>query len=296
MNGRGASCPKATCSMALSSYPSSYFGGKVAAFAETAAVTLGEVAYRDLRECPSHAHRRAFFALLLRGGYEERFRTYGLAYRPFEVAFHAAGTEHRDRIWVPETTVFILELEQAWLDELEDKRQPTPAPELGDRSTMRRMLRLWRMLRSGDAAESVSAESAALELLDGITWAGRIDRRRPRWLDDAIELLRTEYTRPLTMTGVARAVGRHPVYLARAFRKFCGVSVGEYLADVRLRAAFDQLGDPEVPLAMAAIAAGYSDQSRLNKVVKRATGMTPGQWRRFIAYGEPLPSPANRFR
>lgn len=258
------------------------------AFSETASVTLAEVAYRDLRVCPSHTHPRPFFALLLRGGYEERFRTYHLTYRPFEVGYHPAGTEHRDRVGAPETTVFLLELEPAWLEDLRDKGPPVEAPGLGDRATMRRALRLWKSLRAG-AAESLSADSMALELLDGITWSGRIERRRPRWLDHAIELLRTEYAKPLTMAAVAHTVGRHPVYLARTFRRFCGSSVGEYLGDVRLRAALDQLGNPEVPLAAAALAAGFSDQSRLNKVVMRATGMTPRQWRRFVVYGERAP-------
>jgi AraC family transcriptional regulator len=266
--------------------PRSYFGGSVAAFTESPALTLAEVQYRDLRECPSHTHRRAFCALLLRGGYEECFRTYRLAYRPFEVGFHPAGTEHRDRVWIPETTVFIVELGQAWLAAHEEKRQSTGSPTHGDHSTMRRALRLWRTLRSGDSAASLSAESLALELLDGIAWSGRAERRPPRWLDHAIELLRTEYAKPLTMTALAHAVGRHPVYLARTFRRFCGMSVGQYLGDIRLRAAFDQLADPEVPLAVAAIAAGFSDQSRLNKVIKQATGMTPGQWRSFAVYGD----------
>jgi AraC family transcriptional regulator len=269
--------------------PASYFGGSVAAFAESPALTMAEVQYRDLRECPSHTHRRAFFALLLRGGYEECFRTYRLAYGPFEVGFHPAGTEHRDRVSVPETTVFIAEFEQSWLEKHEEKRSSNRAPGLGDRSTMRRALRLWKTLRLGDAAGSLSAESTALELLDGIVGAGHMERRPPRWLDQAIELLRTAYASPLTMTAVAHAVGRHPVYLARTFRRFCGMSVGEYLEDVRLSAALDQLRDPDVPLAMAAIAAGFSDQSRLNKVVKRATGMTPLQFRRFVVHGLRIP-------
>jgi AraC-like DNA-binding protein len=70
-------------------------------------------------------------------------------------------------------------------------------------------------------------------------------------------------------------VGRYA--LARHFRACFGTSPYRYLVMRRLdRARALIVGG--APLSEAAIAAGFADQSHLNRHFKRAYGLAPGRW------------------
>lgn len=74
------------------------------------------------------------------------------------------------------------------------------------------------------------------------------------------------------LTGLDRFV------LARHFRACFGTSPYNYLLMRRLQLARGQLLQG-VPLAEAAFACGFSDQSHLTRQFRRAYGVTPGRWR-----------------
>lgn len=74
------------------------------------------------------------------------------------------------------------------------------------------------------------------------------------------------------LTGLDRFV------LARHFRACFGTSPYNYLLMRRLQRARSQLLQG-VPLAEAAFACGFSDQSHLTRQFRRAYGVTPGRWR-----------------
>ncbi len=67
--------------------------------------------------------------------------------------------------------------------------------------------------------------------------------------------------------------------LARQFRALCGTSPHRYLTMRGLDLA-RSLISTGVPLAEVA-AAGFADQSHLNRQFKKAFGMTPGGWSRW---------------
>lgn len=69
--------------------------------------------------------------------------------------------------------------------------------------------------------------------------------------------------------------------LARQFRALCGTSPHRYITMRRLDLA-RSLISTGVPLAEVAGAAGFADQSHLNRQFKKAFGMTPGGWSRMV--------------
>src|SRR5690242_11041640 len=102
----------------------------------------------------------------------------------------------------------------------------------------------WRLageLRASDAAAPLAAEGFALELLAATTRSQRDERRPPRWLREAEELLRARLHDHLGLGELAETVGVHPAYLARAFRMHFGLSVGEYGRRLRLAWAASEL-------------------------------------------------------
>jgi YesN/AraC family two-component response regulator len=64
-------------------------------------------------------------------------------------------------------------------------------------------------------------------------------------------------------------------------------TVGEYLNALRIRRACRELADAGTRLADVALRAGFSDQSHFTRAFKRATGMTPGAFRRTCGAGAP---------
>lgn len=143
----------------------------------------------------------------------------------------------------------------------------------------------WRLaaeLRASDTAAPLAAEGIALELLAASNREIRAERRagrHPRWLSDAEEMLRERICDCVGLRELADTVGVHPTYLARMFRARFGVSVGEYGRRLRLAWAATELVRADLPLAMIARQAGFSDQSHFTRVFKEHVGTTPARYR-----------------
>ena len=103
---------------------------------------------------------------------------------------------------------------------------------------------------------------------------------KPGWL--AAVLRRLRFDPPPRLEELAAIAGLHPVYVARAFRKHVGCSVGEHVRRQRLDRASRLLFDAAIPLADVAAATGFSDQSHLSRHLKAATGHSPAWLRRTV--------------
>jgi AraC family transcriptional regulator len=143
----------------------------------------------------------------------------------------------------------------------------------------------WRLageLRASDAAAPLAAEGLALELLAATTRETTVERspgRPPAWLRAAEELLRARPTDRIGLGELAETVGVHPSYLARAFRRQYGLSVGEYGRRLRLAWAAGELARGELSVAEIAAGAGFADQSHLTRVFRQHVGTTPARYR-----------------
>jgi AraC family transcriptional regulator len=112
--------------------------------------------------------------------------------------------------------------------------------------------------------------------------AARIPREtshRPAWLSRIVERLAVEYAERLTLDELSREAGVHPVHLSRVFRKCVGEGIGEYVHRLRVRAACEQILEPEISIAEVSLALGFADQSHFTRAFRRVTGMTPAAFR-----------------
>jgi AraC-like DNA-binding protein len=75
-----------------------------------------------------------------------------------------------------------------------------------------------------------------------------------------------------------------PFHFIRVFYKEMGLAPHNYLIQTRVKKAKDLITQG-MPIAAAALATGFTDQSHLNRQYKRVFGITPGQFRNFIQYG-----------
>jgi AraC-like DNA-binding protein len=78
---------------------------------------------------------------------------------------------------------------------------------------------------------------------------------------------------PFRLSTMAEALGVDRSYLARAFRRAYGCTMGAYRRMLRLQCAMGLIAD-RTPLARAAISAGFADQSHLSRTFRQELGVT----------------------
>ena len=135
--------------------------------------------------------------------------------------------------------------------------------------------------RSWSPSAPVSVEALVLEMLALVTATEPppSDRLPPRWLGEAEEILRHEFCSALTVSGLARRIGVHPVHLSRSWRRYRRCSVADAVRRLRLDEARRRLVSCEA-IADIALDLGFADQSHFTRAFRRATGLTPRAWRR----------------
>lgn len=106
---------------------------------------------------------------------------------------------------------------------------------------------------------------------------------KPAWraaslVRDYLEANSDRDVRSAELEGVA-GIDRYA--LSRHFRAAFATSPHRFLVMRRLQRARLMIGEG-LPLAEAAVAAGFADQSHLNRQFKKAYGMTPGRWASLV--------------
>ena len=110
------------------------------------------------------------------------------------------------------------------------------------------------------------------------TWRSRKHRDL---VEDAMALLSTEFTRPLTLTDIAGRLDVSVFHLCRLFRRGTGWTLHEYRTQLRLRSSLEGLTTrPEGTVVFTALDAGYSSHSHYGLAFRRAFGQTPSEFLR----------------
>lgn len=94
-----------------------------------------------------------------------------------------------------------------------------------------------------------------------------------------IRTIREEYSRPLSVTTLARECGMSVRSLHRAYRAVTGNTVGRDLLNRRIEAAADMLREDDIKLEPVAMETGLRNAKNLCRLFKEHFGLTPGQWK-----------------
>jgi AraC-like DNA-binding protein len=113
-----------------------------------------------------------------------------------------------------------------------------------------------------------------------------IEPSRARMIDsdfaDAVEMMRERYAQSLRVEELSRRAKLSIAQFERRMKKIFQLSAGQYLMKARVDAAARLLQHSNRSMSDIALQAGFFDQSRLSRVFRRVTGMTPGQYRQII--------------
>jgi AraC family transcriptional regulator len=247
---------------------------------ELPASMLTSTVYAPRVSLSRHAHTSSFLLFVRHGGFVQQHGRRSERYDRLTCIYRPAYDEHADDFEASGALLTAIDLSPAWIERLAEagfdgKRFSVRSPfvqQFGDR--------LDAELASPDAMSQLVIEALATDVIAFASRRGtRNGAARSRWQERARSLIEDEFASPLTLAGIAAAVGVHPVHLARQFRASHGCTVGEYIRRLRVAFARQQLIASDTPIATIALEAGFSDQSQLTKTFKRVTGQTPAACR-----------------
>lgn len=243
------------------------FGEPLSA-ARTPDFAVTEVRYAAGASYAPHSHDRGYLLLVLNGGFREEARGGADELSSGGVVAMPAGCAHRDRISAAGARGLLVTLERAF--------EPIARWRcFHGGAVSRAMVALYASFRDGDAL-------AVEEILHDVT-ATPEAVRDGRCVRVALEVLHGAV--PLRFADVAREAGVAPAYLARAFKRCTGQTMGAYLRVLRARRAAALLASTREALADVALAAGFADQSHLCRVFRGVYGVTPARYRRLMLFG-----------
>src|SRR3984957_14419010 len=118
----------------------------------------------------------------------------------------------------------------------------------------------------GDSSSCKSFESTA----------HRLDHARLRRVLDHISV---HLANEITVAELARVAGLSTFHFARMFALAVGISPNRYVSRLRLEQAMADAAAGKLSLAQIAFKSGFSSQASFTRAFRRATGITPGEYR-----------------
>ena len=221
---------------------------------------------------PSHSHADATVSIVLQGeGAETMAGTEYLCRWP-TVLYRPPGVPHENRYGSSGARTFVIVVPPAAAP-LE-----LPGRPLAGSGLLTALVAVcYRAFGGEDPQLSIAVQELLLRLAEEEP-PPSVPRAEPRWLAMVEDRLRSELPPP-TLAELGALAGVHPVYLARAFRRHRGCSIGEFLRRQRLDVACRHLMTGDVPLSEISVLAGFCDQSHLTRRLRAATGVSPARLR-----------------
>jgi two-component system response regulator YesN len=106
------------------------------------------------------------------------------------------------------------------------------------------------------------------------------DARNADVIFKAVNYIRRQYRRRLTLEETASYVHLSPMYFSRVFKEDAGVNFVAYVNRVRVEAASTLLTSGDLAIADVSAMVGFEGQSYFTKVFRKVKGMTPGAYRK----------------
>ncbi len=246
--------------------------------------TLTESQYSARSKLTVHEHVNAYFCLVLAGKYQEVSGRRTYLCNPGSLVVHPAGEKHGNQFDVMPVRCFNLELTGPSAPKFKKLRLLSVPAVHNSGPGAFALMRIYREFSQHDAAAELIIQGLMLELLGQCQRAesSRDADAGPNSARQCRDLLYARFRDRLSIHEIARSVDVHPVHLCRAFHSCYGRTIGEFVRELRVRWAAEQLALADRPLVTIAIEAGFYDQSHFNRTFKRFTGMAPGQYRSRI--------------
>jgi AraC family transcriptional regulator len=240
--------------------------------------TLTETTYAPDARLPSHVHASPMFVLVADGSFDESFDRHERTCGPRRLVYRPPGERHAQRFLARGATCLTIELPSLANDDTltraDGRLHLDGAPALTS-------MCIYDELSRPTAASSLVIEELIATLISEAARRPTLDERRPpRWLRTAREMIEASSGVSVRIADIAGAVGVHRVHLSRTFRRFFGCGVGEYVRRLRVHTACAKLRSGAHVGSTIACEAGFSDESHMGRAFRDVMHCAPGEYRR----------------
>ena len=97
---------------------------------------------------------------------------------------------------------------------------------------------------------------------------------------EVFQFLETHYKNEITLNELAQKAAMAPSYFSHAFKLAKGVSVMEYLNQIRIRNAMKLLRSSDLNITEISFETGFNHLGHFNRVFRQLVGTTPSQYRK----------------
>ena len=244
---------------------------------------LREVRYAPQSVIPPHQHDTPVFVLSLSGEMTGTVEGAVESYPPLSLRSVPAGASHSNSYGKGSPRCLLMEVTASRSTQLHAHTSVLDRFVQFEQSTLPAMIasRAYRELQRADSLSPLAIEGLMLELLaaTGRKTGPASAKLPPAWLKQIRNRLTDEFRSPISLEGLAREHGVHPVHVARLFRLHFGCAPSEYVRRLRIEWAAWALTRSDEPIALVAQEAGFADQSHFTREFRRATGVTPARYR-----------------
>lgn len=117
-------------------------------------------------------------------------------------------------------------------------------------------------------------------IVDSLEWKRK--QKNNRTIERAIEFMRSQYAKDISLEDVAGHVGMSGSYFSSLFKQETGDNFIEYLTRLRIDKAKSLMMDAELRLYEISQLVGYQDVKYFSRLFKRHVGATPAEYRQFF--------------
>lgn len=241
---------------------------------------LADVAYPSGLRQPRHTHKYASFSFVMAGNYLEKRDRRSFSRKSATLVLHPPAESHAVD-FEKNVRIFGVEFDFRRLALIREQCAVLNEPVSLQTENINYLGRkIYREFQKPDVFSALAIEGLILEILAEASRIKTNEKAIPRWLAETRDFLHANFADSFAVEDVARVAGVHPVHLSRVFRQKFGCTIGEYVRKLRVDYADRQISGTETPLSEIALAAGFSDQSHLNKTFKSVFGRTPAEHRK----------------
>ncbi len=213
-----------------------------------------------------HFHDKVHVSAIMKGGNLESRKTKDIQVTPGEVMVYEAGEIHRNRFTAHPSRNLNIEFETDFFgEELRLSRLTS------DDSTHLGFHSIYLELLLNDAYSTQAIE----QMVKSLFWSDVYDSEG-HWVSRLKDLLNDRWNEFPSLADISLELGVHPVTISKYFFKHCGMTLSEYMRLIKVKRALGMLMGSTRSLAQVAFHCGFSDQSHMNRLVRKYTGYTPG--------------------
>jgi AraC family transcriptional regulator len=228
------------------------------------------VVHPDRQEIDEHQHDWAYIGLHTLGRYHEVYDGGEALMSGPSVVLHPAGRPHSDIVENGGLETLTIEFDRAWL-RLHGLAMPLDRSRVWSGGAVALAGRRLAQALSRPAVSEAQIGHATAQFLRFAFYSEQ--RTLPAWVERVTGAIAAN---SISSTNeIARTLNLHPAWLARAFRAATGEGLQEAVRRKRVERAVALLRGSNLPAAEIALAAGFCDQSHMNRGFRATVGRTP---------------------